>query len=150
MHLHPSVRRLASAGLALLVLVSSLTCMTVACRVVCVAEGKAATSAANADLPPCHRAAQGGSSTAPASSGEGCGSGAVCCSTWLHDRDVYRVPAPILVRAPFADDAPALVAAATSATDRAATFAPLVGSDPPDPHVALHATPRASRGPPAA
>jgi hypothetical protein len=153
MRLNPTFRRFAAAGLAVVVLVSSLTCMTVACRVVCAAEAKAKARATNADLPPCHRAAAAapaGGTSAPAPAPGDCNSGTVCCSTWLHDRDVYVVPAPILVRAPFADDAPALVPAATSVPSRAETAARLIGSDPPDPHVAPLATPRASRAPPAA
>ncbi len=150
----PTLRRVASAGLALVVLVSSLTCMTVACRLVCTAgeTAKVATTAAPADLPPCHRAAAGASSTAPAKVPAGdCGAGTVCCSTWLHDRGVYTLPAPILVPGPVTDDAPAL-AVATFAPD--AHLAPgATGPPPPD----LLAAPlesvvssRASRAPPAA
>src|SRR5687767_13689945 len=100
------LRRFTSFGRAALVLVSSLTCMTVACRVVCAAEGPAAAlgrpaaaaPAGDADLPPCHRAAPGGSSTAPAPAGGGCDAGTVCCSTWLHDRDIFVMAAPVLLR----------------------------------------------------
>jgi hypothetical protein len=151
MRLDRSLRRLASAGLAVLVLVSSLTCMTVACKVVCAAEAGSMAAAAATDLPPCHRAAQGGSSTAPASMPMGdCGSGTVCCSTWLHDRDVYRMPAPILVRASFADDAPALLPLAISVPAATDAFVLLAGADPPDPCVPPLSSPRASRAPPAA
>jgi hypothetical protein len=151
MRLNAPLRRCAAAGLAVVVLVSSLTCMTVACRIVCAAEGGAKAVAARTDLPPCHhRTAAGGGTGAPAPARDGCNSGTVCCSTWLHDRDVYVVPAPVLVRAPFAEDGPAIVPAVTSGPSRAETAARLVGADPPDPHVAPLATPRASRAPPAA
>ena len=147
MPLDRSLRRLASAGLAVLVLVSSLTCMTVACKVVCAAEAGSMATAAATDLPPCHGAAKGGSSTAPAG---GCTSGSACCSTWLHDRDVYRMPAPILVRASLADDVPALLSHATSVPGAAEAFVLLAGADPPEPCVPPLPSPRASRAPPAA
>jgi hypothetical protein len=146
------LRRLASAGLAVLVLVSSLTCMTVACRVVCAAESVPAVAAdtAPSDLPPCHRTSPEGSSTAPAPAGGGCNAGTVCCSTWLQDRDVYRMPAPNLARVPFADDAPALQPATAPVLAPADAFARSLGADPPDPCLALLPSPRASRAPPAA
>lgn len=155
---HPSMvpiaswRRLASAGLAAVVLASSLTCMTVACRVVCAAEaGSAVAAAAPTDLPPCHRAGAAGSSTAPVPAGGGCDSGSVCCSTWLHDRTPFQLPAPTLVPEQGAPaDGPALVpgwAAAVAAPERLAVRAP---ADPPDPRPAPALASRPSRAPPAA
>ena len=152
------LRRFTSFGLAALVLVSSLTCMTVACRVVCAAEGPApalgrpaATApAGEAALPPCHRAAPGGSSTAPASAGGGCDAGTVCCSTWLQDRDVFVMPAPVLVRERLADDAPALLPSAVAWSRPLAVSVATPAFDPPDPRPDRATDPHAARPPPAA
>ena len=145
--------RLSSAALAVLVLVSSLTCMTVACRVVCAAERGtalgAASAPADAALPPCHRTAEGGSSTAPAPE-RGCGSGTVCCSTWLHDRDVYVMPAPAFLPERGGDDVPALPVARIALE---ASTALVPGTSAPEPPALLPtrpAGPCAGRAPPAA
>ena len=157
MRSHGTFRRLTSFGLAALVLVSSLTCMTVACRVVCAAEDAAtlgrpaaAAPAGDAALPPCHRAAPGGSSTAPAPSGGGCDAGTVCCSTWLHDRDIFVMPAPVLVRERLADDVPALLPPALAMPRPLAAPVATLALDPPDPRPDRATDPHAARPPPAA
>ena len=148
-----SFRRVAAAGLALVVLVSSLTCMTVACRVVCAAGGPpdAVGATAPADLPPCHRAA-GDASGAPTRLPAGdCSAGTVCCSTWLHEKAAWTLPAPGLVRGPLDDDAPVVAIAAIDIlprADQAALGAP--PPDPPLPSLEPASSPRASRAPPAA
>jgi hypothetical protein len=153
--MHPDLpwRRLGSAALALLILVSSLTCMTVACRVVCAAEsGPAAATSGADDLPPCHRAAAGGHpSTAPTSAPSGgCSSGAVCCSTWIQDRVPFQLTTPILLREPAASQGPALAPGSFAAMDAPAPVGTIAASDPPGPLPAAPRTSRASRAPPAA
>src|SRR5262245_49808264 len=157
MRVPTAFRRAASAGLALVVLVSSLTCMTVACRVVC-ADGKApqglgTATTAPADLPPCHRAAaadHGGKAKSRLPAGD-CNAGTVCCSTWLHEKDTGTLPAPVLVRGPLVGDAPADIAAAIALRarlDKDATGPPAL--DSPAPPLEVASSPRASRAPPAA
>ena len=138
-------RRLGSAGLAVLVLVRSLTCMTVACKAVCAAQDPAAT-AAGTDLPPCHR----GPGSAPEGPAGGCDSGSVCCSTWLHDKDGPVLVAPGLARDVAGDPALGMLPDAPGPATPPASRRLHHAADPPDPRTAAPAAPRAPRGPPAA
>jgi hypothetical protein len=142
-------QRGASLGLAVLVLVSSLTCMTVACRVVCAADQASAAKAA-ADLPPCHRAPGAADPAGPVSGPEGCGSGAVCCSTWIHDDESIRLAAPRPARAFEPAGEPLFASLPLEAGDPDMPFARDVGPDDPRPLDAPHLASRSSRAPPAA
>ncbi len=92
--------RWASSALAVLLLASSLTCLTAACRTLCggapaaaaLASGSAETTAApETKLPPCHRPAAAGGATAPAG---GCKVGSPCCAQWLNDHATLQMTDP--------------------------------------------------------
>lgn len=141
------LRRGACAALALVVLVSSLTCMTVACRVLCnAATGTTDVATAAADLPPCHRPA--GSAGETGTNPGGCGAGMVCCSTWLHDGTSIDLAAPRLVREFVPDAGPALAPLPLAQGDPDVPFSIDVGRAEVRAALSPHLASSASRAPP--
>ena len=156
--------RWASSALAVLLLASSLTCLTAACATLCAGTAgpvalstgaSAAGAQAEAALPPCHRRA---AAEAPASGPTqaplgACGAGSPCCAQWLNDHATLRLDDPAPLRTLLPNGA-ALVALPLAVSASAFAIDPPDGvTVPPDPvHFPSPAAPRAAtgtRGPPA-
>ncbi len=144
--------RWASTALSALLLASSLTCLTAACRTLCGGESVSVASSvgAEADLPPCHGGAAPGTNAGTTPAGA-CDVGSACCAKWLNDHATLPMPDPDALRTLLPVGGTTPVGLLTSTALAFATDPPDLGRvsafDDPAPPVATRAA-TGTRGPP--